>query len=158
VTARRICTPTLLRDPERWRARYDTVPASAFPPGSAVPEDGLPATGGRAYMRWGWASLDAEKPEIDWEGWGYRKIVAKHGWGPTALTRTQGALLAAPLDTGRYDEYISPDTYAGRSGKSCEWVVIVQRDPNETSANPEASQQAPMGGIITAHGRWVRSS
>jgi hypothetical protein len=61
-------------------------------------------------------------------------------------------------DNGKYDEYILPDTYPGRSGKICEWIVAVQREPNEYPANPEASQQAPMGAIITAHGRWVRSS
>lgn len=151
-------TQDFLQDPDRWRARYDTVPESEFPPGSAVPEDGLPATGGRAYMRWGWTSLNAEKPWLDWEGWGYRKIVAKHGWGPTALARTQEALLTIPLSNGGYDLYLSPDTYAGRSGKTCEWVVVVQRDPRDDSYNPELSQQAPMGGIITAHGRYVRSS
>jgi hypothetical protein len=148
-------TEDFLEDPVRWRARYDTVPSADFPAGSAVPEGGLPATGGQAYMRWGWTSLNA-KEEIDWQGWGYRKIVAKHGWGPTALEKTSEALFAAPVRKLAYDEYVSPP-YSSRSGipLACEWVVSVQRDPLETPARPESSQGVPMGGIITAYGRYA---
>jgi hypothetical protein len=78
---------------------YDIVREDQFPPNSVVPEGGLPATGGQAYMRWGWTALNDKEP-IDWRGWGYRKIVAKHGWGPTALERTSQALFAAPARKG----------------------------------------------------------
>lgn len=154
-------TQNFLEDSVRWRARYETVPESAFPPGSAVPQDGLVAsgpTGERAFMRWGWAGLNAEKPLVDWKGWGFRKIVAKHGWGPTALERTSQTLLMSPTTKGRYDEYKGPP-YASRRGTplACEWVVEVQRTPEDTLDRPEASQGVPMGGIITAHGRYVRT-
>jgi len=148
-------TQHYLEDPVRWRARYETVPASEFPPGATVPEGGLVATGGQAYMRWGWTSLNA-KEKIDWQGWGYRKIVAKHGWGPTALEKTSEALITMPTRRSNYDEYVGPP-YSSRSGTpaACEWVVSVQREPLETPARPELSQEMPMGGIITAHGRYV---
>ncbi len=148
-------TQDFLEDPIRWRERYDAVPADQFPLGSEVPESGLPATGGQAYMRWGWTSLNP-KDAIDWEGWGYRKIVAKHGWGPTALGRTSQTLFATPVREGLYDRYVG-QPYASRSGvfAACEWVVSVQREPLESPARPETSQQAPMSGIITAHGRYA---
>ena len=151
-------TEDFLQDPARWNARYEVVPSAEYPPGSDVPEDGLIATGGRVYMRWGWTSLDAENPLIDWRGWGYRKIVAKHGWGPTALARTEAALLTTPSPDGAYAEYVARDAYDGASGRRCDWVVVVQRDRLDSDENPEASEQAPMGGIITAHGRWARGA
>jgi len=149
-------TQDFLQDPVRWRAHYDTVPSGEFPPSSVVPEDGLPATGGPAYMRWGWTSL-SHKETIDWQGWGYRKIVAKHGWGATALERTSEALLSAPVRVSGYDRYVGPP-YPSQSGTlaACEWVVSVQRDPLETPERPEQSEGVPMNGIITAHGRYVR--
>jgi hypothetical protein len=61
------------------------------------------------------------------------------------------------LRRGNYDEYVLPDPYSGLSGKLCEWVVVVQRTPKAAPDNPEVSEQAPMDGIITAHGRWVRA-
>lgn len=153
-------TQNYLQDPDRWRARYETVPQAEFPPGSSVPESGLPGVGGPAYMRWGWAALDAEKAFIGWEGWGYRKIVAKHGWGPTALQKTTEALQTTPGRSGPfggYDQYVGPP-YGSRSGRpaACEWIVSVQRAPEEEPERPEMSQAAPMGGIITAHGRFIR--
>jgi hypothetical protein len=63
---------------------------------------------------------------------------------------------ATPTRKDDYDEYVLPDQHAGVSGKLCAWVVVVQRTPENTLANPELSEQAPMDGIITAHGRWVR--
>jgi len=145
-----------LQDPARWWARYDTVPAAEFPPAAAVPESGLTATGGQAFMRWGWTTLDAEAPS-DWEGWGFRKIVAKHGWGPTALTKTEAALLTASTTDGKYANYVLPELYDGRTGLTCEWIVVVQRAPIATDRNPELAQGAPMGGIITAYGRYART-
>jgi len=148
-------TEDFLQDPDRWRARYETVRAEEFPPGATVPESGLVATGGQAYMRWGWTSLNA-KEEIDWEGWGFRKIVAKHGWGPTALEKTSEALLTLPVRVDNYDLYVGPP-YTSSAGRpaACEWVVSVQREPYEMPDRPELSQGVPMGGIITAHGRYV---
>jgi hypothetical protein len=148
-------TQDFLQDPDQWRARYEAVPAGEFPVGSTVPEDGLVASEGPAYMRWGWTSLNA-KEHIDWQGWGYRKIVAKHGWGPTALEKTSEALLTTPVRELNYDQYIGPP-YTTRSGRvaGCQWVVSVQRDPIEEPERPELSQAVPMGGIITAHGRYV---
>jgi len=93
-------------------------------------------------MRWGWTSL-SPKEFIGWDGWGYRKIVAKHGWGPTARAKTGEALLETrPEPRGIYVDYVGPpyDSRSGRLG-ACEWLV---------------SQAMPMGGIITAHGRYVR--
>jgi hypothetical protein len=153
-------TQNFLDDPVRWRARYETVPESQFPPGSTVPEDGLIAanpSGARAYMRWGWAALDAEKPLVDWEGWGFRKIVAKHGWSTSALEKTAQALLMTPTTDDNYEEYVGPP-YASRRGvpTACEWVVVVQREPYDLPGRPEAQEGAPMDGIITAHGRYVR--
>ena len=44
-------TQDFLQDPERWRARYETVPESQFPPGSSVPEGGPIATGATGQTR-----------------------------------------------------------------------------------------------------------
>jgi hypothetical protein len=43
---------------------------------------------------------------------------------------------------------VLPNAYPGISGKLCEWIVVVQRTPNETPPNPEVSECA----------RWEASS
>jgi hypothetical protein len=101
----------------------------------------------------------SDNPRIRWAGWGYRHIRAKHGWGPTARALTTQALLTTPATEGNYQTYRSPvaDRYPNRrGGKQCEWRVVVQRDPYQEPDNPEQSEQAAMGGIITAYGRYVQ--
>lgn len=82
---------------------------------------------------------------------GFLKIVAKHGWGATALAKTQAALLTVPAHADKYDRYTLENT-PGLPNPACDWVVVVQRDANEVPWNPEQTQSAPMNHIITAHG------
>jgi hypothetical protein len=121
-------------------------------------------------MRWGFTKRSAD-PKIRWGGFGYRHIVAKHGWGPTALARTEETLLTgtrerrslgtdrAGRERGAYDEYTSnaANGYISRSGLSeCLWRVVVEREPREIPEAPEQSQGMPMDSIITAFGKYAR--
>lgn len=131
---------------------YDAVPVSEFPAG------GVPATGGQAILRWGQASLNAENEQIDWRGWGYRKILAKHGWTDADRVATIEALgdpspriKQVPPDGHDRHEYEGPE-YAGRNGASC--VRVVEVDHDLTSYEFALNESRPPG-IITSFGDRV---
>lgn len=136
---------------------YEVPSIFDYAGGGYVSEAGLDAIGGKVYMRWGFATLDAADPDAEWEGWGYRKIVAKHGWGPDALQKTIAALQTPPIEAGNpmYDTYLGDDPsqlYSGPTGVLCKWRVVVQREPYEEPKRPESSTGKDLDHIITAHG------
>jgi hypothetical protein len=64
----------------------------------------------------------------DWGGWGYRHILAKHGWSELDQQETEEALVddADPSQTpnGNWD-YETPLSTPGQGGVSCTRTVIV---------------------------------
>lgn len=129
---------------EEFLRRYEQVPDSIYPAG------GLPSINGQVYLRWGVSTVALDNTHIEWRGWGYRKIKAKHGWGPDDLEATRVALLDAapkphPKVPGRAI-YQGPE-YAGRNGARCRRLVVVDHEFTEDDAgapNP--------AGIITSFG------
>lgn len=98
---------------------------------------------------WGNASPNAD-PEIEWQGFGYRKIAAKHGWGPSDDASTRSVLLAAtpiPNPDGNERQTFRGDQFVGLDGQQCERVVVVEYEPNPGDAHAE--------GIVTSYGRTV---
>src|SRR5215208_3117596 len=86
---------------EEFLRRYQQVP------GAVYPAAGLPSINGAVYMRWGFTTPNVDNSHIEWRGWGYRKIQAKHGWGSDDLEATRVALLDPtpeldPTIAGRY--------------------------------------------------------
>jgi hypothetical protein len=77
-------------------------------PSGVYPTGGLPSIHGTAYLRWGFTTPNLDNTHIEWRGWGYRKIKAKHGWTAADLETTRVALLdpdpapypAIPVDFG----------------------------------------------------------
>lgn len=78
------------------------------------------------FLRWGRTDFLplARGGKGDWNGWGYRKIAAKHGWSPTIAARVQEALLTVPAySIGTRWRYLN--TYNFESN-SCKILVLVQ--------------------------------
>ena len=105
-------------------------------------------------MRWGVASPSLENSNIEWSGWGYRKIKAKHGWTADDLEATRRALLGVevphPTIPGRYT-YVG-DEYAGGGGARCKRLVVVEHE----RTFEEVDQGAPASaGIITSFGARI---
>lgn len=130
--------------------RYEQAPDVEWPTA------GVNSINGPVYLRWGVAFPNVDNSHIEWSGWGYRKIKAKHGWGPESRAATQNALLdAAPTkDTrpayfGRYT-YRGPE-YGGRSNALCRRVVVVEHEPREVEIN----NGFPAASMITSYGERV---
>jgi hypothetical protein len=106
-------------------------------------------------LRWGVTTPNVSNRHIDWRGWGYRKIVAKHGWGPDDLEATRIALLNGSPEPhaaipGRY-RYLGPE-YGGRAGARCRRMVIVEYERNQEEIEKNAPTSA---GIITSFGTRI---
>lgn len=128
---------------EEYQARYELAPGSVFPTG------GVSTTSGQVYLRWGFASPNLDNQIIDWRGWGYRKIAAKHGWGAEDQTRTIEALQATGTHEGGPSDrwrYRGPPR-SGRNGATCERLVVVaqERDVREVQYGAPSSR-----GIVTS--------
>jgi hypothetical protein len=134
---------------QQFLDRYEQVPSTV------APATGFPTVNGTVYLRWGWTSPNVDNPHIDWRGWGYRKIAAKHGWSSADATATATALLdttptAQDADGDRY-RYVGP-TYPGANGAVCQRVVVVNHDRTFDEVNEGATAPAH---IITSYGRRV---
>lgn len=91
---------------------------------------------GKAYLRngntyWSLKAKNQRGQEGNWEGWGYRKTAAKHGWGPDV--KDQVALVLEHADTVGVNveiygtRYIYSFVYAASPGSiPCERTVVVQ--------------------------------
>jgi hypothetical protein len=146
-----------LESPTQWRKRYEIVPPTAFAsPTSTFPPTGVLTAGGLTYLRYGFAK-NSDDPWIGWHGWGWRKIKAKHGWGPTALSNTIKTLHTVPEVKDGKETYrsLAVDRYTGRNGQLCQWIVIVARTQDEELNYPERSDGQPARGIVTAFGKPV---
>ena len=130
-------------------ARYDRVPDSEFP------TSGLPATGGRVYMHWGWTAPSAN-PIQRWKGFGYRKIKAKHGWSSADLAATEQALQTTPIpdpdnqEQGRY-LYVGSE-YSGSGDARCVRFVVVDYELSSTEVTNGAPEPAS---LITSFGKQI---
>lgn len=126
---------------EEFQRRYDQVPSDVYPAA------GLPSVNGTVYLRWGLSTVNTDNTHIEWRGWGYRKIKAKHGWSPEDLEATRVALLdAAPDGDARVEgraKYRGPE-YTGRNGARCRRLVIVNHALSGGAPHPE--------GIVTSFG------
>lgn len=154
--------------PAEFAARYETVPPEAYVPyGGPVswwPESGIAATiappgGGRVYVRYGYAKKEGN-PATDFSGWGFRKIVAKHGWSvadylatvdaPTNGTAAPQVIFNLGGPTGstitRY-EYTGRLDY--RNGAWCARQVIVDYERHQK----EVDAGMPAASIITSYER-----
>ena len=88
------------------------------------------------YLHWGQTRWEpalegwsGERRNIDeWDGFGYRHIVAKHGWGSLDLTETEEALAkATPTEGGVPDEWVYDWPVSG----SCTRRVVVDFEPGK---------------------------
>lgn len=111
------------------------------------------------YLRWGTTFWEpgSEKfkgtPYLDlWGGWGYRHIVAKHGWSALDREETELALATGtPKPAGglKY-RYETPEIAKGVGNVPCTRVVIVQF---ETGKDPQTEEEdpAPRGVVTSFH-------
>ncbi len=154
--------------PTEFTARYDTVPPEAFLPFGGTlavwPESGIAATvappgQGPVYMRYGYARQE-NNPGEAFSGWGFRKIVAKHGWTAADRLATEEALRTdldpdpdyvrnlggSPGSTIRRFVYRGP--IYSLNGVDCERVVVVDYDRHQK----EIDAGMPAATLITSYG------
>jgi hypothetical protein len=105
---------------------------------------------GSTLLRWGSVSLDTEAEPIDYPGWGYQHVKAKHGWSRADEAATRAALLTSAFPNRRTADswdYIGPEYAGGRVTCVREVVVNHARTGEEPGAR----------GIITSYGRPLAS-
>jgi hypothetical protein len=105
------------------------------------------------YLRWGttsWLPSNEnfkEPPAVDqWSGWGFRHIVAKHGWTLLDIEETRLALLTpqiAKIEGGGKYVYTSTGIGLGAGGVGCERRVVVDFVAKEGDPVPR--------GIVTSY-------
>ena len=106
----------------------------------------IPLGGGGAIdtaLKVGWTGPSVKK---EWDGWGWRHVAAKHGWGPADVTATQAALLNAPtLVNGRL-QYVGPEY--SQNGVVCQRRVVVAA--SALASEPSSKE------IMTSYGEYLR--
>jgi hypothetical protein len=105
-------------------------------------------------LRWGFTQPPPEgASRFKWGGWGWRHIVAKHGWATADAQATQSTLLQGTdytNDEGR-NVYEAPGSAAYyQNGTWCIRVVVI--DPNPQAGDTYLGQPAPAPGIWTSYG------
>jgi hypothetical protein len=153
--------------------RCDRTPGASYmnPDGNVSPEPfakhiGTPFTVSNRPE--GYASVDVyfhegtthwipgREPEISpwyvdaWGGWGYRHILAKHGWGATDLEETQLALASATPEQQKETTnylYSLPLKTLGDGGVSCIRQVVVDFEAAVEDPRPR--------GIVTSFNEVV---
>jgi hypothetical protein len=94
-------------------------------------------------LKVGWTGPSVKK---EWDGWGWRHVAAKHGWGPADAIATQAALLNAPtLINGRL-QYVGPEY--SQNGVVCQRRVVVAA--SALSGEPSSKE------IMTSYGEYLR--
>jgi hypothetical protein len=93
-----------------------------------------PSIGGEetVYLRWG----RVEETITDWDGWGYRKIKAKHGWGPSVKANVALTLQTDDDPSGGPTSFRYEMTYQGE-GTECVRVVLVEYKIQEWETVPK---------------------
>ena len=135
-------------------SQYDVVGTPPVSGGTFIDSDG-----NHAELRWGRTQPTQKKRggfAVRWEGWGYRKIKAKHGWGTDIEARTRTAMtagLAVPDDVADHSEmirYYGPP-FSRSQGVICQQIVVAQY----RQSVDEASAERPAKGIITSYAQEV---
>jgi hypothetical protein len=113
-------------DPDPYTPKISTpFPTTERPSGAPRPTFPDP------YLRWGKTRWGGNYLD-NWLEWGFRHIVAKHGWGPDDITAT-AETLAAPVRTVEQSptwmRYIGPQYQ--QNGAICERRVVVRYAPVE---------------------------
>lgn len=108
--------------------------------------------GTNIYLHWGTTDWEPAREGYEkeifldlWGGWGYRHIVAKHGWSATDLEETQLALVddLTPTKTGENYRYETSEIPTGEGGVGCNRVVVVDFVAGEGDPRPR--------GIVTSY-------
>lgn len=93
-------------------------------------------------LRWG-STASVTRDEGFWDGWGYRHIAAKHGWGETDAKETRAVLTTGPVvepdpgDASQRTEYrAAVDREDLRYGIPCRRVVVVEYGPRSPGDLP----------------------
>jgi hypothetical protein len=120
--------------------------------------DALHATGRPAgfadaaspYLRWGTTRVGGQHID-DWSGWGWRHIVAKHGWSEEDEAATRQALEFSVTTTL---SRAGAMWYAGieyeRNGAICQRLVLVDYNVDAESGEPV--------GVRTSFGGFIRNA
>jgi hypothetical protein len=113
------------------------------------------------YLRWGetdWLpgreTFKGEAFRDLWSGWGYRHILAKHGWSALDREETEAALvddltpLKEPNGLWKYETF---DPTAGLEGTECVRTVLVDFEKGERHGVPDPAPR----GIVTSYNQVV---
>jgi hypothetical protein len=92
-------------------------------------------------LKVGWTEADVTR---GWIGWGWRHVVAKHGWTPADVAATEDALLEVPFQDGGW-VYLGEEYE--QNGAVCQRRVVVS--PNKRPQEPSAKE------IITSYGDYL---
>jgi hypothetical protein len=101
---------------------------------------------GNTMLRWGTTSPVFRGEELDFDGWGYQHIKAKHGWSRADDAATRSALLNRAIPSGDVTDsyyFIGPEYQQG--GVECVREVLANFAAAEGDPAPK--------GIITSYGR-----
>src|SRR5436190_2232811 len=124
-----------------------------FPPAhtqlSDFPAEAPPlntADASQVYLRYGFTRQTAG----EWIGWGYRKIAAKHGWGPDVKAQV-ATVLANDLNRVVFGlRYVYTAPVSGyQPGIECTRVVIVEYARNQWEVEGDVSGGFPAPSILT---------
>jgi hypothetical protein len=113
------------------------------------------------YLRWGrtdWLPSResfSEEPMLDlWGGWGYRHILAKHGWSALDREETAQALIddvtpiLEPNGLWKYEDFVPTP---GLEGVECARTVLVEFETGEDGGVPDPAPR----GIVTSYNQVV---
>ncbi|HEY4778875.1 MAG TPA: hypothetical protein VIH47_04705 [Solirubrobacterales bacterium] len=105
------------------------------------------------YLRWGttyWKpgreGFEGTPFVDDWGGWGWRHVIAKHGWSALDREETEVALdIGTPQPTAKEGKYVyeAPDVEPGSGGAECIRKVVVDFETGEEDPAPR--------GIVTSY-------
>ena len=145
--------PDVYGAPTTGREPYDLFPSNPFYDVSSGTTIGSDVPSGKTVLRVGRATPDGD----NWDGFGWRKITAKHGWGPAQEAKARQALRNPPVPSiggeDRWVHYGAVFPSSRKSGVDCRFVVTVERArlPQDAAEN---GGRAP--GIETAYGRDLK--